>query len=98
MSTNRTITSENLFTDTSAAELFTEMLKTFMLDMLAEREEVRVAQKKGSDDNPEGLEQARAAFDDILEASGMILMEANKYRANPETKFEIALDMSMSDD
>ena len=96
---DRTITTTNLFTDISAAELFTEMMKTFIMDMMVERQQLMVDRKKGSDEfSPEQIEEGIKAYTDILEASGLILMDVNKYRANPETKVEMALDMAFSDD
>lgn len=91
------ITSNNLFKTTLGAELVTEMLKAFMMDMLLQQAEANRDLKK----NPETKETSQYGldvFDDILHATGELILEVNKYREKPESKMEIVYDLLIGDD
>lgn len=91
------ITSNNLFKTTLGAELVTEMLKAFMMDMMLQQAEANKILKK----NPGTKETSQHeidVFDDILHATGELILEVNKYREKPESKMEIVYDLLIGDD
>lgn len=89
------ITSNNLFKTTLAAELVTEMLKSFMMDMVVQQEEAKISLAKGS---TETSQYEIDVFDDILHATGELILEVNKYREKPESKMDIVYDLLIGDD
>ena len=98
MSDTPKIITNNLFTTTLGAELVTEMLKTFMLDMTVQEAQLRHSVQDGKEEDPEHAQKELEVFNDVLHATGELILEVNKYRENPETKMELIYDLIVGDD
>ena len=92
------IFSSGLFSTTLGAELVTEMLKTFMLDMTVQETQLRHSINNGTVEDPEHAKKELEVFNDVLHATGELILEVNKYREKPESKMELIYDLIVGDD
>lgn len=92
------IFTNGLFSTTLGAELVTEMMKTFMLDMTVQDAELRLSIINGNAKDPEQGKHELEFFDDFSHATREQILGVNKYRENPVSKMELIYDLLVGDD